>query len=97
MTTFFFCFFCLFLFFSNFDSIAGSPFTPQLASSLGYPNVVYKVISAKDSLPYALRRIDSVRNTSAQVTSSAVSMWAQFASRFNPVRFYPYARLYVYM
>eukprot|EP00948_MAST-09A_sp_MAST-9A-sp1_P001484 g1484.t1 len=47
------------------------------ASSLGYPNVVYKVISAKDSLPYALRRIDSVRNTSASVTSNAADMWAR--------------------
>jgi hypothetical protein len=44
--------------------------------SLGYVTNIYKVISASDGLPYALRRVDGsrVRN---DVAMSAVSLWSR--------------------
>ena len=45
--------------------------------SLGYPQSLYKVVSSKDNLPYALRRVDGVRAASNDVAHSAVEMWSQ--------------------
>lgn len=49
---------------------------PPSAATFGYPTRVYKVVSHRDGLTYALRRVDKLRTT-PEIASQVRDMWAR--------------------
>ena len=51
------------------------------AGSFGYPSYVYKVVSEKTGILYALRRIDNVK-TNPKITQQVLQIWNKAQGQF---------------
>jgi PAB-dependent poly(A)-specific ribonuclease subunit 3 len=53
------------------------------AGSFGYPSSIYKVVSEKDGLLYALRRFDNIKTT-PQITARVIGVWEKTEGAKHP-------------